>query len=159
MTGLQYDFENSIGYWIILTGHALERALNHELAPQGITHRQWQVLAWLALDSELCQTDLAERMRIEPPTLVRVLDRMEQAGWIERRDDPTDRRKKLIAPTAKAIPIWTRAADCARQVRARASQGMAEDEMTQLRDALQRIQQNLKASARDEKDACNAVQG
>jgi MarR family transcriptional regulator for hemolysin len=159
MTGLQYDFDNSLGYWIILTAHAFERALNHELAPQGITHRQWQVLAWLAMDKELCQADLAERMRIEPPTLVRVLDRMEHAGWILRRDDPTDRRKKVIAATDKAVPIWTRAAECARQVRARASAGMNTEEVESLRGVLQTIQSNLATSAGTKKESTNAPQG
>ena len=46
---LQFDFEDSIGYWVCMTARALEQALNDELIPHGITYRQWQVLCWLAL--------------------------------------------------------------------------------------------------------------
>ena len=81
---LEYDFENSVGFWICQASHALQRAFNEELAPQGVTYRQAQVLGCLALEGKLSQTDLAERMRIEPPTLVGILDRMEQGGWIRR---------------------------------------------------------------------------
>src|SRR5438309_7039654 len=98
---LQYDFENSIGYWIFAAAHELARALNEELAAHGITFRQWEVLALLSLKGEQSQSELAERMRIEAPTLVGVLDRMERDGWILRALDATDRRKKLIRPTAQ----------------------------------------------------------
>ena len=79
-----------------------ERAMNDELAPRGITFRQAQVLWLLAHEGSLSQTDLAERMRIEPPTLVGILDRMEREGWIRREGDATDRRRKFVAPLAKA---------------------------------------------------------
>ena len=65
---LQYDFQSSIGYWICMTSRAYERAMQQELEPTGITHRQCQVLCWLALDGPLSQVELADRMSIEPPT-------------------------------------------------------------------------------------------
>jgi MarR family transcriptional regulator for hemolysin len=74
---LEYDFESSIGYWIFMTSQAMERALNEELAPLGITHRQFQVLAWLACVGVLSQAELAERMKVEAPTLAGILERME----------------------------------------------------------------------------------
>ena len=97
---LEYDFENSVGYWICQASQIFQRAFNEELAPQGVTFRQAQVLGCLALEGRLSQTDLAERMRIEPPTLVGILDRMERDGWIRRGGDTTDRRRKLIEPLA-----------------------------------------------------------
>src|SRR5687768_1890352 len=103
---LEYDFENSPGFWICQASHAFQRAFNEELAPQGITFRQCQVLGFLALENELSQNDLAERMGLEPPTLVGILDRMERDGWISRNADKTDRRRKLIRPMPAAMPVW-----------------------------------------------------
>lgn len=140
---LQYDFEESIGYWITMASHALQRALNEELAPHGLTYRQSHVLGWLALEGELSQTELARRMMIEPPTLVRILDRMERDGWIQRADCPTDRRKKLIRPRPQAIPVWKRIVACAKRVRARAGRGLTRDELRTLKRLLTRVQQNL----------------
>ena len=81
---LHYDFEDSLGYWVCITSHALRRALNAELTREGISFRQWEVLAWIALEGELSQAQLAERLGIEAPTLVGILDRMERDGWLER---------------------------------------------------------------------------
>ena len=142
---LHYDFEESHAYWIVITAHAFERALNDELTPHGITYRQWQVLGWLALEGELSQVELADRMRIEPPTLVGILDRMEKANWIRRRECPDDRRRKLISPTPSAKPIWAKVVECAKQVRAESTMGISKEELAQLKSILDRIRANIAA--------------
>ena len=88
---LQYDFEQSIGYWVTFTSNRYQQAVKEELAPYGITFRQMQVLCWLVYEGPLTQVDLADRMMVEPPTLVRILDRMERDGWVRREADPNDR--------------------------------------------------------------------
>src|SRR5437773_2558203 len=72
-----YDFEESVGYWLTVVTQAYHRALNEQLAPYGVTYRQSHVLGWLMVEGELTQGELARRMMIDPPTLVRILDRME----------------------------------------------------------------------------------
>lgn len=140
---LGHDFEQSIGYWAHAVSRAFERALNEELKPHGITLRQCQVLGWLALENELTQTQLAEHMRVEPPTLVRILDRMEEAGWIERHGDPGDRRKKLIRPTRRVKPVWERILGCIRSVRARALDGIDPEDVVRTREVLVKMRENL----------------
>ncbi len=120
---LLYDFEQSIGYWLTLATQAYHRAVSDEVAPHGITFRQSQVLAWLALEGELSQAELANKMMIEPPTLVGILDRMERDGWITRNNCPSDRRKKLIRATAAAEPVWEKIAEGGRRVRAARPKG------------------------------------
>jgi MarR family transcriptional regulator for hemolysin len=142
---LEYDFEESIGYWICMTSRALEQALNEELAPHGITFRQWQVLCWLALDGDLTQAQLADRMRIEAPTLVGILDRMERAAWISRQPSDLDRRKKFITPGSRAQPVWEKVVACARRVRARATEGISEKELAVAKKVMSHIQENLQS--------------
>jgi MarR family transcriptional regulator, transcriptional regulator for hemolysin len=144
---LEYDFENSVGFWICQSSHALQRAFNEELAPQGVTFRQAQVLGSLALEERLSQTDLAERMRIEPPTLVGILDRMERDGWIRRGSDKKDRRKKLVEATSAAKPVWTKIVAVAKRVRARATRGMTASQLNQLKKLLTLVQSNLQTTA------------
>lgn len=144
---LQYDFENSIGYWVCLAQQAHQRALNEELAPHGITFRQAQVLGCLVISPELTQTELANRLCIEPPTLVGILDRMERDGWIERHSCPDDRRKKLIRATEAAEPVWAKIAVCGLAVRARATAGMSERQVATLKKLLAKIRKNLMAPA------------
>jgi MarR family transcriptional regulator for hemolysin len=144
---LKYDFDNSVGYWVVTTSHALEQALNEELMRHGITVRQFQVLAWLSLEGDLSQAELAERMTIEAPTLVGILDRMERDGWISRLSCASDRRKKLIRPTERVQPVWSRMTSCARRVRARATRGIDPIQLEQLKQVLGSIRDNLRSPA------------
>jgi MarR family transcriptional regulator for hemolysin len=143
---LQYDFENSAGYWICRSAHLFERAMNEELAPRGITYRQCQVLGWLAFEGDLSQTDLAERMRIEPPTLVGILDRMEREGWISREGCPDDRRRKIVRPQPKAEPVWDQIVSCAQRVRSRATRGLSKEQVEILKQLLGVVRSNLQPS-------------
>ena len=141
---LNYDFEQSIGYWLTLTTQAYHRAVTEELAPHGITYRQSMVLGWLALEGEMSQTELANKMMVEPPTLVGILDRMERDGWIARHNCPSDRRKKLIRVTRAAEPVWDKIIECAKRVRERATEGLSERQVAMLKKLLRRVGQNVK---------------
>ena len=141
---LEHDFHDSIGCAVAMTAQALERALNEELAPHGITYRRWQVLGWLALRGEITQTELAGLMRIEPATLVGVLDRMERDGWITRQVSGTDRRKKFIRPTWRVEPVWKKITAACRRVRARATAGLTPKQLERTKDVLALMQNNLR---------------
>ena len=140
---LQYDFQSSIGYWICMTSRAYERAMQQQLVPTGITHRQCQVLCWLALDGPLSQVELAERMSIEPPTLVRVLDRMERDGLLIREACEHDRRVKIIRVLPKAKPVWKKIVQCAQRVRGQAARNLTPAQRETLQELLQIVQSNL----------------
>lgn len=142
---LEYDFDTSVGYWVFATAHALVCSMNEELTQHGITSRQWEVLACISHEGELSQTELAERMFIEAPTLVGVLDRMERDGWIVRVTDETDRRRKLIRPTERAGKQWERMVACGLQVRARATRGLSDEQMQQVRETLKIMCVNMNA--------------
>lgn len=140
-----YDFEESIGYWLTIVTQAYHRSLNERLAPLGVTYRQSHVIGWLMLDGELTQVELARRMMIEPPTLVRILDRMETLGWITRQDCPADRRRKLIRLSDSAEPVWGKMISVAKQLRQVAGRGLSADEQYVLKDLLRRVRDNLRA--------------
>lgn len=142
---LRYDFDSGVGYWAYLLGHALEREMNEELARHGITYPQWQVLAWIAISGPQSQVELAERMKIEPPTLAGILDRMERADWITREPDPHDRRRKLVTPTERVGPVWEKMVQCAHQVRATAHRDISEEDLATARRILILMIQNLGA--------------
>lgn len=140
---LEHDFRSSVGYWVHITAHRFECAMNAELADEGITYRQCQVLAWLALEGELSQVDLARYMNVRPATIVKVLDRMERDGLITRRACSDDRRRHSIKPTKQAIPVWKRIVKCADKVRKAAEQSLSAQEAVQLRSLLARVHDGL----------------
>lgn len=140
---LKADFDQSVAYWLLSTANRLERDLNDELNSHGITYRQFQVLACLAMQGELTQTEIADLLYVEPPTIVRVLDRMERDGWIARHDDPSDRRKKIIRPTNNVEPVWEKFLSCGAIVRQRATRGLDAQATENLISALKIVRANL----------------
>ena len=140
---LEYDFKESIGYSVAMAYRALRKALDVELGHYGITFSQWQVLAGLALEGEIPQVRLAELIGVEGPTLVRILDRMEQRGWIKRKISSRDRRQKLISPTKKAEGVWKKMTECAHGVRDGAVKGISSKDVINLQRLLKKIKENL----------------
>src|SRR3984957_2665150 len=79
------------------------RALRAHLP--GMTLGRCAVLMQLAEHKGGNQAALAQILDIRPITLVRLLDRLEAAGFVERIPDPDDRRAHVLALTAKALPL------------------------------------------------------
>ncbi len=140
---LEYDFKESIGYSVAMAYRALRMALDAKLVRYGITFRQWQVLACLALEGKTSQVKLAELIGVEGPTLVRILDRMEHKGWIKRNVSSRDRRQKLISPTKKVEGVWRKMTECAHGVRNNAVKGISTKDVANLRRLLKKIRENL----------------
>ncbi|TWT29404.1 HTH-type transcriptional repressor NicR [Posidoniimonas corsicana] len=138
-----YDFEDSIGFWLAVTHQAYTRRLESTLAPHGITYRQAQVLGYLALEGPLFQADLAAKMLIEPPSLVGVIDRMEAAELIERQPCPDDRRKKMIHPLPGSNQVWKKVTRCAKNLRTEASEGLSDREQATLKRLLKKVRDNV----------------
>lgn len=138
-----YDFDQSLGFWIGSTARAIEQSLNTKLAPHGITIRQVQILACLALKQELAQNQIAEMIGLEPSTLVRIIDRMERDGWVVRKPDPDDRRKKLIATTPKVGPLWKKIVKAGESIEQQALLGISQRQQTQLKTTLMALLGNL----------------
>jgi DNA-binding MarR family transcriptional regulator len=96
----------SVGYEVVETARLLRRGFNRRAAGVGTTREQWRLLARLHRHGEsLRQIDLAEALEVEPITLCRMVDRLEEGGLVERRRDENDRRAWRIHLTAKAQPI------------------------------------------------------
>jgi DNA-binding MarR family transcriptional regulator len=82
-------------------GTALEAAADVWLAPSGLTGRDYAVLAILSADNPDTQLDLARMLGKAPGIVVIAVDRLEQAGLVERQRDPADRRRSRVAVTAE----------------------------------------------------------
>ena len=65
---------------------------DRQAARYGITRAQWAVLAKVERTEGLKQSELAEQMEMQPITLTRLIDKLCDNGWIERRGDEKDRR-------------------------------------------------------------------
>jgi MarR family transcriptional regulator, transcriptional regulator for hemolysin len=121
-----------------------DRALRAHLP--GMTLGRCAVLIQLAQHERPNQAALAQILDIRPITLVRLLDRLEPGGFVERITDPDDRRAPVLALTAKALPIIERIHDLNRKTCNDLHLGISEAEATQLRVLLSRIRSELTAA-------------
>ena len=143
---LQYNFDESVGYWGTMASQSIRRVLGQRLSEQDLTLRQWEVLAMLACNPELSQAQLAERMGIEPATLAGVVNRMERDGWINKTSSSEDRRQSRLSPTAQAESIWNRSLTLSAEVRAQAVAGVSQEDLQTLRRVCAMIRDNLSRS-------------
>lgn len=88
------------------TARMWRNELDARLVPLGLSQARGLILHYLAVHGDgLQQNALADIVGIRGSTLVRQLDRLESDGWLERRDDPADRRAKTIHLARKAAPL------------------------------------------------------
>ena len=71
----------------------------------GVTRPQWRALLHMARSPGSTQAELADVLEVERITLCRMIDRLAEAGLVERRADPSDRRvwRLHLLPAAHAI--------------------------------------------------------
>ena len=81
------------------------RLFNREVREIGLTRTQWQVLYCLYHDDGRTQTQLAEILSMAKPPVGKIVDRLEADGWVVRKEDPSDRRAKLVYLTSKVQPL------------------------------------------------------
>lgn len=125
------------------TSHSLRRAFDRRAAELGITRAQWRVLARLDLKPGQRQVDLAERMDIEPITLCRIVDKLEEANLVERRRDPNDRRAWQLYLSDSAAPLVTKLHALADRFSAEIFGSLDPEEVERTRALLATIRNNI----------------
>lgn len=85
-----------LGYLIHDVSRLRRVEFDRELAPLGITRSQWWVLAFISRNDGLPQTQLAIELDVGKVALGSLIDRLQAAGFVERRADGKDRRVKRV---------------------------------------------------------------
>jgi DNA-binding MarR family transcriptional regulator len=134
-----FVIEESLGYLVNRAARVMAQQLADELRPAGIGIGQWAVLLFLWDRDGLSQAELARVVAIEPPTLVRTLDRMERDGLVERRRDPRDARLSRIYLTKRGRMLRDELVPHALAINARQLGGFSTDERLTLLRLLARM--------------------
>ena len=95
-----------------------------QAARYGITRAQWAVLAKVERTEGLKQSELAEQMEMQPITLTRLIDKLCDNGWIERRSDDSDRRVNRLYLRKAARPLLGKLAGLRSELTATALEGI-----------------------------------
>lgn len=115
------------------------------MKPFGVTRSQWWVLSNLSRHDGMVQTELADILDVGKVTIGGLVDRLETAGWVERRPDASDRRAKRVFLTAKADKFLADIREAGGEMNELAFNGLSRADRRQLFDMLSRIKLNLKS--------------
>lgn len=145
---------DSVGFLIADAARLIRRRFDERARVIGITRPQWRTLTMLSRHEGINQGGLAELLEVEPITLCRMVDRLEEAGHVERRRDPHDRRAWRIYLTDTAHPLIAQLRGIADDLLGQALAGIDAPAREQLTQTLGRILANL-ATAPDNQDVAN----
>jgi MarR family transcriptional regulator for hemolysin len=141
----KFDYENSIGFITYSVSKTFQKAFDLELRGKiGITITQSKVIFALYLHSGLTQRELADKIGVESPTLVPIIDKMEEDGYVERKFDPQDRRIKRVYNTSKIDSLWDSMIECAIKIRKVSTKKVSEQEIKSAIVVIKKITENLK---------------
>jgi MarR family transcriptional regulator, transcriptional regulator for hemolysin len=133
------------------TAHTLRRAFDRRASALGVTRAQWKVLFRLTRTPGLRQVELADMLDVEPITLSRIIDRLEEAGHVERTPDPADRRAWRLQVTAGAMPLVKRLRALGHDLVEEAFAGIDPQELERMREVLTQVRGNVAAACRGKK--------
>jgi len=137
------DPQRSFGFLLHDIARLMRKQFTRRVQSLGLTQTQWQALVHLSRNEGIRQVALADILEIQPITLARLVDRLQAAGWVERRADPDDRRAFQLYLTERARPLLDQLWTAAQMIRNEAMAGLSVAAQTQMIEALCAIKHNL----------------
>ena len=134
---------DDIGFLLGDAARLLRRSFDERARALGVTRPQWRVLALLKRFDGSTQVNMADMLDVEPITLGRMVDRLQEAGLVERRADPNDRRAWRLHLTAKGGVKIKDLQPTAKALFVDALDGIDKDKQAELEAVLNIIRANL----------------
>jgi MarR family transcriptional regulator, transcriptional regulator for hemolysin len=137
------DLDRDLGFLLHDVARLMRKRFEQNAHDLGLTRSQAQVLVHLANEEGIHQGALAAQLGVEPITLTRILDRLEEAGLIERLLYRQDRRVRLLRLTPAAHPLIDDIVAIGALTRGEAMEGVSGEDCARLIDVLSRMKSNL----------------
>lgn len=142
---LRENLQRNFGFILHDVARLLRITYDRRVKDLGLTRSQWWVLTHLYRNDGITQSELAEILELEKPSLGRLLDRLEAKGWVRRAADPRDRRAKRVFLTDQVDAPMQVMREIAAGVREDALSGLSADDRDHFVDTLLTIKTNLVA--------------
>ncbi len=137
------DERRTIGFLIADVARMMRSAFDRRVRRIGLTRSQWQVLSVLHWRPGLSQSELAEMLEVERATAGRLIDRLEQKGWVVRHRDPADRRTWRLHLTMEAEAVQAEMGQIAAEMIDDAMAALRPGEREALTEMLDRVKGQL----------------
>ncbi|WP_447760154.1 MarR family winged helix-turn-helix transcriptional regulator [Sphingopyxis panaciterrae] len=137
------DDDKTLGMRIMKLSRLLRLRFDRRAAGAGLTSAQWRTIACVRRFPGATQREIAGLLEVGEVTVGRSIDRLADAGWLERRADPADRRAYRIHLTGAIDPLLGELAAIGAAEDAEALAGFSAAEVAELTAMLGRITANL----------------
>lgn len=135
--------DENIGLALKEVTQLMRRRFDERARAKGATRAQWLALKMISQSEGINQGRLADFLEVEPITACRMIDRLEEAGMVERRRDPADRRAWQLYLTEKSRPVIDDLRIVGNELFEQAFQGLSREQRDQLYAMLETIRNNL----------------
>jgi MarR family transcriptional regulator, transcriptional regulator for hemolysin len=144
-TAKPLDDKTTFGFLVNDVTRIMRTLFDRRAVKFDLTRAQWRALKRVRHSEGMTQKDLAEYLEMEPIAVGRVIDRLQKAGFIERRSDPSDRRVWRLHLTAKAHDVVEDMEQISNELFKQAQRGISAGDMKIMLDVFTRMKQNVVA--------------
>mgnify|MGYP001328640118 CR=1 FL=1 len=141
--------DNDLLFLVYDVAQLIRRHADAKARTRGMTRAQWAVLARLERQPGITQNDLAQLTDVEPITVGRLIDKLEESGFVERKPDPKDRRIWRLSVTPKSAPVLKEIAAFRTALNKELSDGVPPERVSQLVESLKTMRCNLSTAKAD----------
>jgi DNA-binding MarR family transcriptional regulator len=139
---------------MVLYGHqagqlsrTFKKVLNEQLQDSHLYAGQWGLIMFLYTEGPHSQRAIADYMKVEAPTLTRMINRLNEEGWI-KKEEGLDRRKRIIGLTDEAKEHYQEWKDISDKIEKKATRGISEEELEIFRKVSEKMITNLDGDKR-----------
>lgn len=140
---MAFDLYDSLSFLLVQVSKAHRQTVASALERLGLHVGQEMLLKYLAREDGVSQSELAARMEVEPPTVTKMLSRMEGTGLLERRRDPSDARVYRVYLTEQGRAALTAIDQIWQEIETAMVAGLSLEERLLLRRLLLAMRSNL----------------
>lgn len=135
----------SFGLLVVDVTRLMRKHFDRRAVRFNLTRAQWRALKRISHGEGMRQAELAEQLELEPIAIGRVIDRLQKAGFVERRADPADRRAWRLFLTPRAHGVVDDMQQISDELFRHARRGVSAAQLRDLIDVLSRMKDNLNA--------------
>ncbi|MFD7441682.1 MarR family winged helix-turn-helix transcriptional regulator [Streptomyces sp. NPDC059909] len=144
---VESDPLDRLGFLLARHGAIANNRVHHAFVSCGLGPRQGTTLMLLGKSGHMAQQALAAALEVDPSIMVGILNELESAHLVERRRDPSDRRRHIVAITDEGSSILAKTQEAVSDVEQELFADLAPEEIAALRTLLARVRTSPGESA------------
>lgn len=140
---IMFDLDDCIAFVTCRGARKLADCLEKRLNQYNITRSQWIALYYIKNNNMITQKKLSDKMSLKEPSVVRLLDKMENLGWINRINSEIDKRIKLLVLTKDGLKMENEMLEIAERFKSDVLNGITQQELDSFKLALSKMLDNI----------------